>query len=191
MEKKHSFFLLHCPASEVPGPPSQLFAFYISSYLNSAPLCNDHFLPRRLLGPATRDTQEMDSNPRMGNRRWIFHNGLLKQGRGFRINSRLHREAADAITMGPVPRALCPPLQEGSRNTWETTAPSTLILPQGEASQTDSRANLLWVIFPKVTAWVHLSVLKKQVGLLPVANKGCGLPDIWAPFLYCTHCTHR
>lgn len=134
-----AFFLLRCRASEVPGPPSRLFAFYISSYLNSAPLCNDHFLPRRLLGPATRDTQEMDSNPRMGNRRWIFHNSLLKQGRGFRINSRLHREAADAITMGPVPRALCPPLQEGSRNTWETTAPSTLILPQGEASRADSR----------------------------------------------------
>lgn len=121
-----------------PGPRHGCLLF-TSAAIQTAPLCNDHFLPRRLLGPATRHTQEMDSNPRMGNRRWIFHNSLLKQGRGFRINSRLHREAADAITMGPVPRALCPPLQEGSRNTWETTAPSTLILPQGEASRADSR----------------------------------------------------
>lgn len=47
--------------------------------------------PGGSLGQQTQDIQEMDSNPRMGNRRWIFHNSLLKQGRGFHVNSRLLR----------------------------------------------------------------------------------------------------
>lgn len=49
-----------------------------------------------------QDTQEIDSNPRMGNRRWIFHNSLLKQGRELYVNSRLLREVADPIVLRPV-----------------------------------------------------------------------------------------
>lgn len=63
--------------------------------------------PGGSLGQQTQDVQEMDSSPRMGNRRWFFHNSLLKQGRGF-------QGAADSTTIGGVPKKhFCPPLQAG------------------------------------------------------------------------------
>jgi hypothetical protein len=88
-------FLLHCLTSGVHGSLVKVICFLhqqIYTLLHSVMTISSQGAS---LGQQTQDTQEIYSNPRMGNRRWIFHNGLLKQGRKFHVNSRLLWETAD------------------------------------------------------------------------------------------------
>jgi hypothetical protein len=80
--------------------------------------------PGGSLGQQTQDIQEIDSSPRMGNRRWVFHSSLFKQGREFHVNFRLHQEVSTQKTLLPTP-----PSRAGY--TLETTVPGSLTATGG------------------------------------------------------------